>query len=64
MNILSGFKTITFNIVAIAATWITTEYGIELSEDHQTAFATTIIALANIGLRVLTKTPIGKKDRK
>jgi hypothetical protein len=64
MKILQGCKTITFNIVAIAAGWLTTEYGIVLPEEHQTAISITIISLVNIALRLVTKTPIGKKDKR
>ena len=58
MKLLQGFKTIAFNLVAIVASWLATEYGIELPEDHQTAITVTIVSLANIGLRLITKTPI------
>jgi hypothetical protein len=64
MKILQGRKTITFNIVAIAASWLATRHGIDLPEEHQTAISITIISLVNIALRLITKTPIGKKDRK
>lgn len=64
MKILQGCKTITFNIVAIAAGWLATEYGIVLPEEHQTAISVTIISLVNIALRLITKTPIGRKGRK
>jgi hypothetical protein len=64
MKILQGCKTIIFNIVAIAAGWLTTEYGINLTEEHQTAISITIISLVNIALRLVTKTPIGRRNRK
>ena len=63
MNILQGFRTIIFNGVAIIATWLGTNHGVELSQEHQTAITTTIIAAVNIGLRMVTKTPIGKKKK-
>lgn len=63
MNVLQGFKTIIFNIVAIAASLLATNYEIELSPDHQAAITTTMIAVVNIGLRIITKTPVGKKKR-
>lgn len=59
MNILQGFKTVIFNIVAITVSWIGARYGLELTEEHHTAI--TVISLANIGLRLTTKTPIGAK---
>lgn len=65
MNILQGFRTIIFNIVAIAVSWVGARYGLELTEEHHTAITVTVISLANIGLRLITKTPIGdKKGRK
>ncbi|WP_341758567.1 hypothetical protein [Candidatus Tisiphia endosymbiont of Ditula angustiorana] len=64
MNILQGFKTITFNMVAIAASWLTSEHAIEVSEDHQTAITITIVSLVNIVLRFLTNSPIGGKKNK
>jgi hypothetical protein len=64
MYLLQGFKTIIFNIVAITATWLATEHGIDLAEDHQTAISVTIISLVNIGLRSITKTPIGRNGKK
>ncbi|WP_341755604.1 hypothetical protein [Candidatus Tisiphia endosymbiont of Ptychoptera albimana] len=64
MNILQGFKTITFNIVAIAASWLASEHGIEVPKDHQTAITITIVSLVNIVLRFLTNTPIGRRKNK
>jgi len=64
MNILQGFRTIIFNGVAIVATWLAVNYEIELSQDHQAAITTTIIAVINIALRIITKTPVGKKKKK
>lgn len=64
MNILQGFKTIIFNIVAIAASWLASKHGIEVSEDHQTAITITIVSLVNIVLRFLTNTPIGRRKNK
>ena len=64
MQILQGFRTIIFNIVTIAATWLAGKHGIELTEEHQTAITVTLVSLANIGLRVITKTPIGAGNRK
>ena len=62
MKYLQGFRTIIFNIVAIAATWLVVNYGIELSEEHQLAITTSIIALINIVLRLITKTPAFKHE--
>lgn len=63
MRLLQGFKTLIFNIVAIGASWLATEHGIDLPEEHQTAISVTIVSLANIGLRFLTKTPMGKRGK-
>ena len=64
MKKLQGFRTIIFNIVAVAASWVSGSFGIDLSGDTQAAIGTTIIAVANIALRVLTKTPVGKLTTK
>ncbi len=63
MKILQGFKTIIFNIVAIGASWLATAHGINLTDEHQTAISVTIISLANIGLRFITRTPMGKQRK-
>jgi hypothetical protein len=60
MQFLQGFRTIIFNAVAAISSWIGVSYGIEVNEEHQTAICTTIIALANIALRLITKTAAGK----
>lgn len=64
MRFLQGFRTIIFNVITAAASWIGVTYGIEISEEHQMAFCTTIIAVGNIALRLITTTPIGKKESK
>jgi len=63
MHFLQGFRTIIFNAIAAISAWIGVTYGIEVTEEHQMAFCTTIIALANIMLRLMTTTPAGKKDK-
>ena len=63
MKILQGFRTILFNVLVAVSSWLGVNYGIELTEEHQSAVVTTVIAAANIGLRMLTKTPVGKKDK-
>ncbi len=57
---LSGFKTVIFNLVALLAAWLATKYGIEVSEEQQTAIAVTIVCVINIILRTFTKTRIFK----
>lgn len=64
MKIPQGCKTITFNIIAIAAGWLSTEYDIDLPVEDQTAISITIISLINIGLRLITKTPNPQKREK
>jgi len=64
MRLLQGFRTIIFNVITAAASWIGVTYGIEISDEHQMAFCTTVIAVANIALRLITNTPVGKKDDK
>lgn len=63
MNFLQGFRTIIFNIVTAASSIVGAVYGLEITDEHQMAFCTTIIAAGNIILRLFTKTPIGKKDQ-
>ena len=62
MKYLQGFRTIIFNVVTILAAWLTVNYDIELTEEHQLAITTTIISIGNIALRLVTKTPVGRKD--
>jgi hypothetical protein len=60
MQDLQGFRTIIFNIVAIAAAWLT-KFVIDLPQEHQNSLGITIIAIINIILRLIIKTPVGKK---
>lgn len=64
MRIFQGFRTIIFNVITAATSWVGVTYGIEISDEHQMAFCTTVIAACNIALRLITTTPIGKKDDK
>ncbi len=64
MRIFQGFRTIIFNVVTAATSWLGVTYGIEISDEHQMAFCTTSIAIANIALRLITNTPVGKKNGK
>ncbi len=61
MKKLQGFRTIIFNLVTILTTWLA-DLNIELSEEHQTAMSVTVIAIINIILRFITKTPISKNE--
>ncbi|WP_342270596.1 hypothetical protein [Rickettsia endosymbiont of Orchestes rusci] len=61
MKTLQGFRTIIFNSVALLTAWLA-RFDIDIPEDHQTAMGITLISIINIILRLLTKTPIGKKE--
>lgn len=61
MKTLQGFRTLIFNTIAILTAWLA-ERGIDLPEEHQSAILVTIIAIINIILRLVTKTPVGKKE--
>ena len=63
MKILQGFRTIIFNITATIDTWFGATHGIEIPEEHKAAIATTIIALVNIFLRLITRTPVFKRNK-
>lgn len=58
---LQGFKTIIFNVVALIAAWLATNYGIDLAPDEQAAIAVTIVTVGNIMLRIFTKSAIFTK---
>ena len=63
MKILQGFRTIIFNITATIATWLGATHGIDIPDEHQAAIATTIIAIVNILLRLITRTPVFKRNK-
>jgi hypothetical protein len=58
---LQGFKTVIFNIVALVAAWLATNYGITIAPEEQAAIAVTIVTIGNIILRIFTKSAIFKK---
>lgn len=58
---LTGFRTVIANIVMAGLAWLATNYGIELSQDEQTAVVVTVVCIVNIILRAITKSPIFKK---
>jgi hypothetical protein len=58
---LQGFKTIIFNVVALIAAWLATNYGIDLAPDEQAAIAVTIVTVGNIILRIFTKSAVFTK---
>lgn len=55
---LNGFKTVIFNLVAIFAAWMSTQFGIDIDAELQMAIAVTIVGVGNLILRALTNTPI------
>lgn len=55
---LSGFKTVIFNLVAIFAAWMSTQFGIDIDPELQMAIAVTIVGVGNLILRAITKNPI------
>ncbi len=59
---MQGFRTIIANTVGAAALWLGTKYGLDISADTQAALVTIIMAVANIGLRFVTTTPVFTKE--
>ena len=59
---LQGFKTILVNLIVILAAWLNTNYGIVLDGSTQAAIAVSALAIINIGLRIITKTAVFKKQ--
>ena len=60
---LQGYRTIFVNLVALGAAWLASHYGIIIDENSQTALVVTLVTLSNIGLRLLTKTPVFTKEQ-
>lgn len=58
---LQGFKTIIFNIVALIAAWLATNFGIDIAPEEQAAIAVTLVTIGNIILRIFTKSAVFKK---
>ena len=58
---LQGYRTILVNLVALAAAWLNTHFQIVVDPEDQIAIVTTLLAIGNIGLRLLTSTPAFKK---
>ena len=52
-------KTLWVNLIALAGIILNSQYGIELDAETQAVFATSILAIVNIVLRIVTKKPIG-----
>jgi len=53
-------KTIWVNLVAIVALVLNSLYGIQLDAETQATIATTILALVNVILRLVTTKPISR----
>ena len=53
-------KMIWVNVIAVVAIILNSQYGIDLDTEVQAALATSILAIVNIVLRVVTNQPIGK----
>ena len=60
MRKLQGFRTLIFNVLAVTATWISQNFDLPISLEHQETIGVVIIAIGNIVLRFFTKTPIGQ----
>lgn len=60
---MQGYKTIVLNLVALFATYLASHYGIIIDQDSQISLAVTIMTIGNIGLRLLTKTPVFTKEQ-
>ena len=53
-------KTLWVNFVAIIAIMLNSQFGIELDTEVRAALATSILAVINIVLRLITSQPVGK----
>lgn len=58
---MKGYRTIIVNALALIFA-IATGAGFEVTVDAQAEITTGVLALANIGLRFFTDTPIGSKS--
>lgn len=53
-------KTIWVNVVAIIAVVLNSLYGVEFSAEVQATIATSVLAVVNLILRIITKEPVGR----
>jgi len=53
-------KTLWVNFIAITAIMLNSQFGIELDTEVQAALVTSILAVINIVLRLITSQPVGK----
>ncbi|MGC0372129.1 MAG: hypothetical protein DGJ47_000834 [Rickettsiaceae bacterium] len=60
MKLVNCIKTLVFNVVATISAWSATTYGIDVSDEHQMAIATTVMAVSNI---VINSTLFSKDDK-
>ena len=60
---MQGWRTVAANALAMGLAWINSSVGvIELTNDEQAAAVVTLLAIVNIILRAVTKTPIGQPE--
>ena len=55
---LTGYRTIITNVIIVLAA-AASVFGIIIPEDEKTAVIAGLIAVANIALRIITRTPVG-----
>lgn len=60
MKSLEGFRTILVAVLSVAGV-VLADYGFDLPVEDQTTIATSVMAVAMIVLRLVTKSPVGKK---
>ena len=58
---LKGWRTVVVNVVALAVAGLAV-VGVGVSADESTAVVAGIMAIINIGLRLVTTTPVGSKE--
>ena len=62
-NIMQGWKTVLANALAIGLAWLNSAVGVvDLTGDEQAAAVVTLLAVVNLILRAVTKTPIGQAE--
>ena len=62
MDYLKGWRTVIGNGAVLAVAWLNDAYDfVQLDGNEEAAVVVTVLAIANMGARYLTTTPIGKK---
>ena len=60
---MQGWRTLVANALAAVLAWVNSSFGIvELDPATQGATVVTIMAAMNMGLRMITKTPVGTTE--